>query len=122
VWFVMRHKGKPSPWPLVAAALLLAATAYGVRPQSTTSTLTTVARAQVILSERCMPCHATTPRFEGITAAPKGVVLETPAQLSGHAVNARAQLMSRAMPPGNLTNLTDAERAELVAWIDARGK
>jgi len=24
------------------------------------------------------------------------------------------------MPPGNLTNLTDAERAELLAWIDVR--
>jgi uncharacterized membrane protein len=119
VWFVMRHKGKPSPWPLVGAALLLAATAYGVRPQTAASTVTPVARAQAILSERCMPCHATAPRFEGIAAAPKGVVLETPAQLAGHAANARAQLMSRTMPPGNLTGLTDGERAELLAWIDA---
>ena len=119
VWFVMRHKGKPSALPLVAAALLLAATAYGVRPQSAASTATTVARAQAILSERCTPCHATAPRFEGIAAAPKGVVLETPTQLAGHAANARAQLMSRAMPPGNLTGLTDAERVELLAWIDA---
>jgi uncharacterized membrane protein len=25
------------------------------------------------------------------------------------------------MPPGNATGLTDAERAQLVAWAEARG-
>ena len=28
---------------------------------------------------------------------------------------------SRAMPPGNATGLTDAERAQLVAWAAAHG-
>ncbi|QJR15275.1 urate hydroxylase PuuD [Usitatibacter palustris] len=119
VWFVMRHKGTPSPWPLVGAALLLAVTAYGLRPQASGASTITTARAQAIVAERCVSCHATSPSFAGLTAAPKGVVLETPAQLAAQAVNARAQLASRAMPPGNLTGLTDAERSELIAWIDA---
>ncbi|APV50989.1 hypothetical protein BWI17_15620 [Betaproteobacteria bacterium GR16-43] len=121
VWFVQRHRGKPSPWPLVGAALLLAVTAWGLRPQVSGASTTSAARAQAIVAERCVTCHATTPRFEGLTAAPKGVMLETPGLLAANAANVRIQLASRAMPPGNLTNLTDAERAELIAWIDARG-
>src|SRR5258706_549636 len=32
VFFVARHRGRASPWPLLVAAALLAGTAYGVRP------------------------------------------------------------------------------------------
>jgi uncharacterized membrane protein len=78
-----------------------------------------MARVQSIVAERCVGCHATTPRFQGMATAPKGVVLEEAAQLRMHAARIREQLASRAMPPGNLTGLTDAERAELIAWIDA---
>jgi len=49
-----------------------------------------------------------------------GVVLETPAQIAQHAAAIRQQAVaSRAMPLGNLTNMTDDERARLGAWIDA---
>jgi uncharacterized membrane protein len=49
-------------------------------------------------------------------AAPKGVMLEHPAQLTSQAALIRDQVRARAMPPGNLTQLTDSERSELLAW------
>jgi uncharacterized membrane protein len=120
-FFVARHHGGASPWPLVVAAALLAGTAYGVKPGETShaSAAPPIARVQAIVAERCAACHAASPRFEGLGAAPKGVELEHAAQLTLHAARIREQVASRAMPPGNVTGLTDSERAELIAWIDA---
>ncbi|HXT03333.1 MAG TPA: hypothetical protein VN760_04090, partial [Casimicrobiaceae bacterium] len=60
------------------------------------------------------------PRQQGITTAPKGIILETPAQIIASAGAIRQQAVtSRAMPLGNLTRMTDEERARLGAWIDA---
>ncbi len=120
-WFVARHKGTQTPWSLVAAVALLALTAWGLRPQASTQAAPGTARVQAIVAERCGSCHAAAPRFEGLAAAPKGVVLETPAQLQAHAAAIRAQVASRAMPPGNVTRLSDDERRELLAWIDTKG-
>ena len=124
-WFVARHKGRAPPWPLAIAALLLAVTAYGTIPRAIPLPVaTTAARAQAIAAERCVACHAAAPRFQGMAAAPKGVELEQAAQLRTHAARIREQLASRAMPPGNVTGLTDAERAELISWtqsLDAPG-
>ena len=123
-YFVARHRGHPSPWTLIMAVVLIAATAYGVRPRETSraSTAPSIARVQSIVAERCVACHAAAPRFSGITTAPKGIALEQAGQLSMHAARIREQVASRAMPPGNVTGLTDSERAELIAWVDAAGK
>jgi uncharacterized membrane protein len=121
-WFVARHKGQAATWPLIAAAVLVAATIYGVQPRATPAPVaTTEARAQAIVAERCVPCHAAAPRFQGLAAPPKGVALEQPAQLKAQAARIREQVASRAMPPGNATGLTDAERAELLSWAHAAG-
>ncbi|HUQ27998.1 MAG TPA: urate hydroxylase PuuD [Usitatibacter sp.] len=119
-FFVARHRGRAPAWMLIAAAILLAATAYGLKPRVFANPWTSdPPRTQAIVAERCTPCHSATPRFAGVTAAPKAVILDDAAQLRTHAAAARAQLASRAMPPGNVTGLTDDERAALIAWIDA---
>ena len=51
-----------------------------------------------------------------MTAAPQGVVLETEAQLRALAPRIHAQVTARAMPPGNVTKMTDPERELLLAW------
>ena len=118
-WFVARHRGRAPAWMLVAAAVLLLATAYGARPRVVANPWGSAPdRTQEIVAQRCAPCHSATPRFAGIAAAPKGIALDDTAQLRANAGIARAQLSSRAMPPGNVTGLTDEERAALIAWID----
>ena len=54
---------------------------------------------------RCSMCHTPEPAYEGIYHAPKGVVLD-----------------NHAMPPGNVTQITDKERALLVTWFEESGK
>jgi uncharacterized membrane protein len=72
-----------------------------------------------ISAARCANCHAARPTFEGIAAPPKGVLLETPAQLRRWAAALRPQLETEAMPPGNVTEMTAEERQALLAWIAA---
>ena len=66
---------------------------------------------------RCSMCHAAEPVWEGIIAAPNGVLLETEAQIAAHAYQIYVQSgVSHAMPPGNLTNITFAERQQIIEW------
>ena len=121
-WFVARHKGHAPAWLLVAAAVLVAATIYGLQPSAVaTPVAAPAARAEAIVAARCAACHAASPRFAGMAAPPKGVVLETASQLQSHAAKIREQVAGRAMPPGNVTGLTEAERDELVSWARSVG-
>jgi uncharacterized membrane protein len=65
-------------------------------------------------------CHAAEPFWDGILWAPKGVRLETEADVAGHARAIYLQAgVTHAMPPGNLTWIAPEERAAIVAWYRA---
>ena len=60
---------------------------------------------------------STTP-MTGFSVAPKGVMLDTPERIVAAAARIGEQsVTTRAMPIGNLTGMTDAERTALGAWI-----
>jgi uncharacterized membrane protein len=72
-----------------------------------------------IVLGRCSMCHAAEPLWEGMAVAPKGVVLESDADIARQARAIYAQAaVSRAMPPGNLTWIEPEERALLAAWVE----
>jgi uncharacterized membrane protein len=72
---------------------------------------------------RCSMCHAEEPVQEGIYLAPKGVMLDTDARIAEHAREIYLQAgRSHAMPPVNLTHITDEERRGIVAWFEGAGK
>jgi uncharacterized membrane protein len=77
-----------------------------------------VAQVEAIVQQRCVPCHSThpTPKF-GFSAPPNGIVLETVAQLRAHLPDVQKQVSLRTMPLGNLTGMTDDERATVLMWI-----
>jgi uncharacterized membrane protein len=69
---------------------------------------------------RCSMCHASEPAWDGITHAPKNILLETPAQIAAHARDIFLQSgHTRAMPPANVSYMEDAERQAIVAWYRA---
>ncbi|MFQ6547620.1 urate hydroxylase PuuD [Aestuariibius sp. 2305UL40-4] len=73
-----------------------------------------------IVTGRCSMCHAEEPVWPGLHWAPKGVVLETPEQVAAGARGIAMQSgWSHAMPPGNLSFMTDEERAAIRAWYVA---
>ena len=71
---------------------------------------------------RCSMCHAREPFWDGIRWAPKGVVLETDADIARHAREVFLQAgASHAMPPANLTGMTQEERAAIRDWYRGAG-
>lgn len=75
-----------------------------------------------IVQGRCSMCHAAEPVWEGMYWPPKGVVLETPAQIAHEARRIYMQAgVSHAMPPGNLSYMEPEERAAIVQWFRAAG-
>ncbi|NSX54280.1 urate hydroxylase PuuD [Parasulfitobacter algicola] len=73
-----------------------------------------------IILGRCSMCHAQEPAWDNILWPPKGIMLETEAQI---AQNARAIYLqaglSHAMPPANLSYMELEERAKIVEWYRA---
>ncbi len=69
---------------------------------------------------RCSMCHAVEPSWEGIIVPPKGVLLETDQQIAAHAreiyINAGR---TNAMPPNNVSEITNKERKLIIAWYEA---
>ena len=77
-------------------------------------------RVQEIVTGRCSMCHAAEPVWEGLHWAPKGVRLETAAEIAQEARRIYLQAgLSHAMPPANLSGIEASERAEIVAWYRA---
>ncbi len=76
--------------------------------------------AHQIVSGRCAMCHARQPVWGNLQWAPKGVFLETPADVARHAREIYLQAaVSHAMPPANITNLPDDDRNALANWYRA---
>jgi len=71
-----------------------------------------------VVEARCSMCHAAEPVWEGIGEAPKGVLLDTPEHIAAFAPAIRMQaVLTHAMPPNNLTDMTSQERAVLAHWL-----
>ena len=70
-----------------------------------------------IVSGNCTMCHAAEPGYDGITFAPKGVHLETEAQVAFAAKRIYLQAgVTNAMPPPSASYLEPEDRAVLVTW------
>lgn len=120
VWFVQRHKGQQDPLVLAAGLVMLVLTAIVSLPRPAVDIGPPAAFAEVqpVFQARCQPCHATKPTQEGFAAPPKGVVLENQAELRARAAMISQQVwVTRVMPPGNLTNITDDERRLIARWV-----
>jgi uncharacterized membrane protein len=120
-FFNLRHAGRTVWWIPVTAALGIAAVAVAIRPDdgsgsAAVSAQVPFARAQAIVDARCVPCHSSQPTK--MDSAPLGIVFDTPEQIRTQAALIdRVAVNSKAMPLGNATGMTQAERDELGAWI-----
>lgn len=76
---------------------------------------------QNIVLGRCSMCHAAEPLYPGITIAPRGVLLDTPEHIARNKQLILVQAaLTHAMPPNNLTEISQEERDELKAWASGK--
>ncbi len=115
LWFVARHKGHAPAWTLAVACVLVLATAAAIAPRTEKSAVS-FSEVKPVIEARCVSCHADKPAFPGMAEAPKGVKLDTEERIRAQAPLIRQTVRARAMPPGNLTGLTDEERALIERW------
>ncbi|MXR31297.1 urate hydroxylase PuuD [Pseudomonas sp. PICF6] len=71
-----------------------------------------------VIQERCSVCHSAKPTSPLFSAAPGGVMFDTPQQIQQQAARIQAQAVAtQIMPLGNITQMTQQERDLIGAWI-----
>ncbi len=117
-FFVLRIKGVAATHLLIASIALLLGVGVLLAPKAVAAAkAVSFAQVKMVLDQRCVKCHAAVPTFEGVAQAPKGVMLESAAQISAHAPKLAETTANRYMPIGNLTGMTDDERGIVAAWF-----
>ncbi|AVR95626.1 urate hydroxylase PuuD [Pseudoduganella armeniaca] len=128
-FFNLRHKGRVEwRYPAIGVALLLAVAIAIAPPRPAASAAgadpaAQFAQVKAIMDQRCLSCHSAKPTQPGFATAPAGVMFDTPDQIHQRAAQIHKQVVElKAMPIGNLTNMTDAERGQIAAWFAAGAK
>jgi uncharacterized membrane protein len=130
-FFNVGHSGRtPQWWLLPGAALVTLALVVATLPHSPVAPSVagqggapSFPEVERIVSARCQVCHSATPRFQGMSAPPKGIMFDDPHEIASLAPQIYVQAVaSRAMPLNNLTGITDEERRLLGQWISAGAK
>ena len=124
-WFVARHKahergGRTPAWPAVWGVLSMLVVAISLAPARSSHVAATpedFARVENIFRSRCTPCHSAAPTQPGFMAPPKGIEFDSAQHIIDNVVRTQMQLSTHTMPPGNLTGMTEDERALVLSWI-----
>jgi uncharacterized membrane protein len=125
-FFNLRHHGIIKPDFLFIGAMLVFAVSLIAsskpKPAETVSNVPFPV-AQAIVQKHCVMCHAAVPTHKGFTAPPNGAAFDTPQGMARYASKIRERAVdTTSMPLGDETHITDAERAQLGAWIKAGAK
>ena len=118
-FFNLRHAGR-TVWAIpVTSALAIALLAVLIRPQNESVAGTAAvpfARVAQVIDQRCTACHSLHPTK--VDEAPLGITMDTPGEIQRLAPGIQQQAVdSTAMPLGNVTGMTTAERRLLGRWI-----
>ena len=81
------------------------------------------AKIESVVKQRCSVCHSSQSTQRGFTAAPKGIIYHSLEQMEAQAalINQQA-VVSKVMPLGNLTGITEEERKMLGDWFKSLSK
>jgi uncharacterized membrane protein len=121
-FFNLRHQGRvvwaiPASAAAGVAALAVVIAPRGA-PEPATAQAVSFSQVQAVVAQRCVPCHSATPTNAAVSSAPKGIMFDTPQQIAARTSDIYQQaVVTRNMPLGNATGMTQPERDMLGAWI-----
>lgn len=121
-YFVLMHAGQRRPaYPAAGVVLILlafwvAAPVGGGEPDDSASAGPDLEQVHAIVEARCVSCHSREPTQEGFNAPPAGMAYDSPEQLRNQRAKVKEVVASGYMPLGNMTGMTDEERATIAAW------
>jgi uncharacterized membrane protein len=123
-FFILRHKAIVDWRYPAGAVLILAGMAVWLAPAPGPALPAARAagvpfqRITQIVGARCLQCHAAQPTL--MSAPGKNIVLDSRERILQHAQQIYQQtVVQKTMPLGNMTNITEEERALIGAWFIA---
>lgn len=106
--------------PLVVTPVASETTDNAVATDGTTGAVPVAASADDaimdIVQTRCTVCHAEQPTHQMYNAPPLGIILQTPEDMKIHKAKIITAVQTGYMPLGNLTNMTDEERQQVLSY------
>ena len=123
-YFNIRHASPRAVWilPVSFAALVTVMVYTAPTPMSRTTTVVAPdADIAVILRQRCTSCHAPSPTQPGFASPPAGLALDDMDAVIANAERIYLTTVATStMPLGNLTGMTETERAVLGMWLESK--
>ena len=120
VFFVSRHgTQKTQNWAGITGVLMVVTGLLVSIPPPIKSSKNAVDFSMVrsIVEQRCTTCHSAKPTQPGFIAPPGGIAFDTDDQINNQfGLIMQQSVLSKAMPIGNLTQMTDEERQLLNTW------
>lgn len=126
-FFNLRHRGQLKysilVWATLAFLLLASLLAYDKfgasrSAQQPASITLDAGSAFTLIDTHCRVCHSAKPTQPGFLAPPAGILMDDHQRVLGARIQLISMLRTHYMPPGNITGLTEEERAQLVAWLE----
>jgi len=133
-YFNVRHRSKHFIWILPLAFFAFAGVMWMTSPDNralqsgsasapSTDSPAPASSSQIVslIQSRCSSCHAAEPIQAGFSAPPAGLMLERESDILANAQRIyQTTVVTKIMPLGNITGITNAEREQLRAWYLAR--
>lgn len=134
-YFNLKHTGSKKPMVavsslagLVLVAVILSFTqsapslvvAKDPSEQTQLSQAKLTVQVDQLIQLHCANCHSNTPTQAGFTAPPAGIIIDSLETFVQQSAKASVALQSGYMPLGNMTKLTDTERATLLTWLTSQ--
>ncbi|MGH8809103.1 MAG: urate hydroxylase PuuD, partial [Noviherbaspirillum sp.] len=126
-FFILRHKGVTNfAYPAVAVAMLAGVIAWIAPSMPTASSAPAqaavdIGQVQQVAQKHCIQCHSAKPTM--MPSPAKGLAFDTPEEIKTHAQLIYQQVaLQKAMPLGNLTKMTEDERALIAKWYEGGAK
>ncbi|GEK47735.1 urate hydroxylase PuuD [Halomonas pacifica] len=124
-FFVLMHSGQIKPAYPAAGVVLILISVWVAAPSSAPAGGTDVAAAgdgpsvaevSGIINERCVTCHSREPSHPSFNSAPAGITYDSDENILNSIAQIKQVVGSNYMPLGNMTQMTDEERAVIAAW------
>ena len=122
-YFNLRGVGQAKKSLIAIIVVSVLALIYALAPRQSqvqNQEAVTIEEVQLIIEKHCVSCHASEPSSAIFAVAPNGFMLDTKEQIIKHKNQIYQQaVISKAMPLGNTTNMTEEERDKLRVWAEA---
>jgi len=122
-YFNLRGVGQAKNSLIALIVISVLALIYALAPNQAkvkSSESVNFSEVQLIIDKHCVSCHASEPSSQVFAVAPNGFMVDTKEKIIAHKNQIYQQaVLSKAMPLGNSTNMTDQERDVLRAWAEA---